>query len=151
MLYLEEQPLDLSLKSRDGSEGSELNSSTSSDDLSFDFNQFYRNYLAISVRSWSVYQSQPQYIPTAATYSYSRQQLTTNSVKRKLSDEFDQISVSNKKGRIEKTHESRISKSLRRKKKEEISMIQNSCDCKQCYEAHINKLRVKSDVAWKMA
>ena len=149
MLYLEEQPLDLSLKSRDGSEGSELNSSTSSDDLSFDFNQFYRNYLAISVRSWSVYQSQIQFIPTATPYS--RLQLTTNSVKRKLSDEFDQISVSNKKGRIEKTHESRINKSLRRKKKEEISMIQNSCDCKQCYEAHINKLRVKSDVAWKMS
>ena len=145
MLYFEEQPLDLSTK------GSHNNNNEVKDIASlknFNIEQFYRTYHAISVRSWNTYQAQqylynftgPNYLPTMTTASSS-------TVKRKLSDEFDELAAS-KKIKVGAGDNKNISnnKMTRRKRREELSLIQQSCDCRECYENHINKLRNKTDL-----
>ena len=152
MLYIQEQPLDLSLKNQNIKSEPDTNANIYNNH-NFDFNEFYRNYLAISVRSWNVYQPrlQPQY-PQYGHSLYpvpSSQPPTNSSVKRKLSNEFDEVA---KKVKIEthscqnsNKHNTSVNKMIKRRRKEEISLIQKSCDCKSCYEDHINKLRIKSD------
>ena len=135
MLYIDEQPLDLSKKSNS-------QPSIYSENNNFNFEEFYRTYLAISVRSWSTYQ-QSLYIQSSIERPLEPS-ANVRSVKRKLANDFDQI-PSNKGGKMEKSIDSRINKILRTRKKEEISQIQNSCDCKLCYENHINNLRGKSE------
>ena len=153
MLYIQEQPLDLSLKNQKIKSEPDTNANIYKNH-NFDFEEFYRNYLAISVRSWNVYQP-PPHLPPYPPYCQSLYPVptsqTSSSVKRKLSNEFDEVA---KKIKTETSpcqnankHNTSMNKMIKRRRKEEISMIQNSCDCKSCYEDHINKLRIKSDTS----
>ena len=150
MLCLEEQPLDLSLKSKPFEKEINRNSGEYSYN-NFNFEEFYRTYLAISVRSWNIQQHQGQELPDkplAPFPSRLYQSPVSPPVKRKLSGEFDNEA---KKLKLETAkHDAKINKIIKRKKKEEISQIKTSCDCRFCYEDHIKKLRVKSDVPWSI-
>ena len=87
MLYYEEQPLDLSTKSNNNVTQPKIANKN------FDMAEFYRTYYAISVRSWNIYQTQNPY----SFFAFQEQAAqTTQSVKRKLSDEFDEIASKNR-------------------------------------------------------
>ena len=142
MLCLEEQPLDLSLKSKPSEK--ETNSHNEYSYNNFNFEEFYKTYLAVSVRSWAIQQHQGKEVPhnpPFPTKSYHRS--VSPPVKRKLIGEFDNGNEAKKF-----KQDSKINKMIKRKKKEEISQIKTSCDCRFCYENHIKNLRVKSDVPW---
>ena len=141
MLYIEEQPLDLSTK---GNSNNNTVTQMKVQNKNFDMEEFYRTYYAISVRSWNIYQ-QPQH-----SFVYPLQEPVMplyTSVKRKLSEEFEEIAAKKMKAEVkaEIKEDSRKNKMTRRKRKEELSLIKQSCDCRSCYENHINKLRVKSE------
>ena len=145
MLCLEEQPLDLSLKSKPSEK--ETNSHNAEYNYNnFNFEEFYKTYIAVSVRSWAIQQHQGKEVPDNPPFParpYHRP--VSPPVKRKLLGEFD-----NSNGNEAKKfkQDSKINKMIKRKKKEEISQIKTSCDCRFCYENHIKNLRVKSDVPW---
>ena len=147
MLCLEEQPLDLSLKSKPSEK--ETNSHNGEYNYNnFDFEEFYRTYLAVSVRSWAIQQHQGKEnsLVPFPTRPYYRP--VSPPVKRKLLGEFDNGNEA-KKLKLDITkQDAKINKMIKRKKKEEISQIKTTCDCRFCYENHIKNLRVKSDVPW---
>ena len=144
MFCVEEQPLDLSVKPQKCDDGYDSYLSSSQH---FNFEEFYRRYLAISVRSWHLHHPQPPPLPlyTAPLPESSLRP----AVKRKLSSEFDEVAVAVKKPKSEDAkHDAKSSRIIRKRKKDELSLIKSSCDCRSCYEEHINKLRVKSEVSW---
>lgn len=151
MLCLEEQPLDLSLKSKPFEK--EINRNNGEYNYNnFNFEEFYRTYLAISVRSWHIEQNKGTEVhdetlaPFPSRLYHGPVSPVSPPVKRKLSGEFDNEA---KKLKLDTTkHDAKINRIIKRKKKEEISQIKTSCDCRFCYEDHIRKLRVKSDVPW---
>ena len=141
MFCVEEQPLDLSVKPQkcDGYD------SYISSSQHFNFEEFYRRYLAISVRSWQLHHPQPPLLHTAPPPESSYRP----AVKRKLSSEFDEVAAVVKKPKSEDAkHDAKANRIIRKRKKDELSLIKSSCDCRSCYEEHINKLRVKSEVSW---
>lgn len=150
MLWLEEQPLDLSLKSNKPFQ-KEINSNNGEyDHKNFNFEEFYRTYLAISVRSWVIQQQQDRDVTSKFLVSNPSRLHGPSSppVKRKLSGEFENEA---KKIKLDSTkQDAKLNKIIKRQKKEEISQIKTSCDCRFCYEDHIKKLRFKSDVPWSI-
>ena len=141
MFCVEEQPLDLSVKPQkcDGYD------SYISSSQHFNFEEFYRRYLAISVRSWQLHHPPPPPLHTAPPPESSYRP----AVKRKLSSEFDEVAAVVKKPKSEDAkHDAKANRIIRKRKKDELSLIKSSCDCRSCYEEHINKLRVKSEVSW---
>ena len=151
MLYFEDQPLDLSTKTRASSASYPAPVPSGLSPL-FNFTEFYRTYLEISQKSLDLYYSQQTF-----HQSPSPQQKTAIRAKRKLSSEFD-ASESKKVRREsaevedEKLHlsQTRMTRMMRKKKKEQISEIGQSCDCRFCYEDHIRKLRLKIDQPWPL-
>ena len=171
MLWLEDQPLDLSLKSK--SSEREINSVRVAYN-NFNFDEFYRTYLAISVRSRSSQHhgggealgkqnsSFPEGLqrPTSAPVKRARdhsqpirgrhqghvisleQSDVSASMKRKLSNDFDNEAKKLKLDRTTK-NDAKIKTIIQRRKKEEM---RTSCDCRFCYEDHIRKLRAKSNM-----
>ena len=150
MLCLEEQPLDLSLKSKPSEK--ETNSHNGEYNYNnFDFEEFYRTYLAVSVRSWAIQQHHGKETHDNSLVPFPTRPFhrpVSPPVKRKLLGEFDNGNEA-KKLKLDITkQDAKFNKMIKRKKKEEISQIKTSCDCRFCYENHIKNLRVKSDVPW---
>lgn len=154
MLYFEDQPLDLSVKSRNiGRPDSYSAVEVHGGGLSplFNFTEFYKTYLEISQKSLDIYYSQQ------ALLQSQRPELSKTAVraKRKLSNDFD--ASESKKVRRECIEEENVllsqtkrTKILRRKKREQMTEIGQSCDCRGCYEEHIRTLRLKMDVPWPL-
>ena len=156
MLYFEDQPLDLSTKSRNIESYSPVTDVTGGFSPIFNFSEFYRTYLEISQKSLDLYYSQQSF-----HQSPSPDMSKTVRAKRKLYTEFDWSEAKKVRRECrseraeleeEKLHvsQTRLTKMMRRKKKEQITEIGQSCDCRTCYENHIRKLRLKMETAWPL-
>ena len=151
MLYFEDQPLDLSTKTRARTESYSVPVPSGLSPI-FNFTEFYKTYLEISQKSLDVYYSQQ-------TFHHSQSPEPTKSAiraKRKLSSEFE-ASESKKVRREsgeeeEKVHlsQTKLTRMMRRRKKEQLTEIGRSCDCRACYEDHIRKLRLQIDNPWPL-
>lgn len=152
MLYFEDQPLDLSTKTRARAESYSVPVPSGLSPI-FNFTEFYKTYLEISQKSLDVYYSQQ-----AFHHSQSPEpNKTAIRAKRKLSSEFD--ASESKKVRRDSDEEeeekfqvsqTKLTRIMRRRKKEQITEIGQSCDCRACYEAHIRNLRLKMDSPWPL-
>lgn len=152
MLYFEDQPLDLSTKTKARPESYSLPVPSALSPI-FNFTEFYKTYLEISQKSLDLYYSQQAFHHIQSPQPVK----TATRAKRKLSSEFD-ASESKKVRREsgeeeeEKHHlsQTKLTRIMRRRKKEQITEIGQSCDCRTCYENHIRTLRLKIDNPWPL-
>ena len=152
MLYFEDQPLDLSTKTKARTESYSVPVPSGFSPI-FNFTEFYKTYLEISQKSLDVYYSQQAYHHSPS----AEPNKTAIRAKRKLSSEFE--ASESKKVRRESGEEdeeklllsqTKLTRIMRRRKKEQITEIGQSCDCRECYENHIRKLRLKIDNPWPL-
>ena len=153
MLYFEDQPLDLSTKTKARTESYSMPVPSSGFSPIFNFSEFYKTYLEISQKSLDVYYSQQ-------AFHHSQSPEPNKSAiraKRKLSSEFD--ASESKKVRRESGEEdeeklllsqTKLTRIMRRRKKEQITEIGQSCDCRECYQSHIRTLRLKIEQPWPL-
>ena len=152
MLYFEDQPLDLSTKTKARAESYSVPVPRGLSPI-FNFTEFYKTYLEISQKSLDVYYSQQ-----AFHHSQSPElNKTAIRAKRKLSSEFKASESKTVRGdsggeEEEKFHlsQTKLTRMMRRRKKEQITEIGRSCDCRACYEDHIRKLRMQTENPWPL-
>ena len=153
MLYFEDQPLDLSIKTKARAESYSVPVPSGFSPI-FNFTEFYKTYLEISQKSLDPWYYSQQVFHHSQSPEPNK---TAIRAKRKLSSEFD-ASESKKVRREsgeedeEKLHlsQTKLTRIRRRRKKEQITEIGQSCDCRECYENHIRKLRLKIDNPWPL-